>query len=200
MNKETKLRLQVHPLEPERWADFERLFGSRGACGGCWCMWWKLAAAEFRRGKGEGNKKAMKALVDSGMAPGLLAYAGNKAVGWCAVEPRENYPRLGRSRVLARVDETPVWSVVCFFVDKEYRGRGVTARLLKAAVDYVKKQGGEVVEGYPVEPKKERIAAPFGYHGLASTFQKAGFTECARRSETRPLMRLYLRASDHAVK
>jgi GNAT superfamily N-acetyltransferase len=183
---------EFHPLTTERWPDFERLFGKRGATGGCWCMWWRLGGSEFDAGKGEGNRRAMKAIVDAGRIPGILAYHGGKAVGWCAVAPREDFPRLERSRILKPVDDKHVWSVVCFFVAKPYRRSGVALRLLKAATKYVKDSGGKIVEGYPVEPKKGSTADLFAYHGLAAMFRRAGFEEVARRSETRPIMRYTL--------
>jgi len=183
------MALKFHPMTKARWPAFEALFGQRGACGGCWCMWWRLKRSDFDRMKGEGNKKAMRALVDSGEIPGILAFEGRKAVAWCSVAPREQYPVLARSRILKPVDDRPVWSIVCFFVLKDYRNQGVTVQLLKAAVQHVKKQGGKIVEGYPVEPKKKRMPDVFAYTGLASGFRKAGFKECLRRSETRPIMR-----------
>ncbi|MGQ9640507.1 MAG: GNAT family N-acetyltransferase [Candidatus Bathycorpusculaceae bacterium] len=183
------MSLEFHPLKAERWADLEKLFSKHGACGGCWCMWWKLTRSKFLKQRGEGNKRALKSIVDSGVAPGILAYADSEPVGWCAVAPREAYPTLERSRALKRVDNKQVWSVVCFFVAKHLRGKGVTLRLLEAALKYVKEQGGEIVEGYPIEPKKERIPNASAYTGLASTFRKAGFVEVARRSENRPIMR-----------
>ncbi len=186
------MQLDFHPLTPDRWADFESLFGERGACGGCWCMHWRLTHADYERQKGEANKQAMKALVASGEVPGLLAYADGRPVAWCAVAPRAAYPRLHRSRILKPVDDTPVWSVVCFFVDKACRHQGVSVRLLHAVCGYVKDRGGAVVEGYPVEPKKETMPPAFAWTGLASAFVQAGFQECARRSETRPIMRYYL--------
>jgi GNAT superfamily N-acetyltransferase len=184
---------EVHHLSWERWPDFERLFGERGACGGCWCMFWRQTRAEFEAGKGAGNKRAMKALVRSGQVPGLLAYIDGEPVGWCALAPRQEYAALARSRVLRPVDDQPVWSVVCFFVARGHRNQGLTVRLLKAALQHVKRQGGRILEGYPVAPKKDRIADPFAYTGLESAFRKAGFRECARRSETRPVMRRRLR-------
>jgi len=181
--------LEFHPLTPNRWVDLEKLFGESGACGGCWCMWWRSKRSEFERQKGDGNKKALKRIVDSGEAPGILAYASGKPVAWCSVARREAYPALERSRLLKRVDDKPVWSIVCFFVAKPFRGKGVTAALLSAAIDYVHNQGGRIIEGYPVEPKKDKIPDVFAYTGLASTFHKVGFVEVLRRSETRPIMR-----------
>jgi GNAT superfamily N-acetyltransferase len=181
--------LEFYPLIQKQWADFEKLFGKHGACGGCWCMWWRLKRSEFERQKGEGNRRAMKRIVDSGEIPGILAYTKGQPIAWCSVAPKEAYPVLGRSRTLKQVDDKPVWSIVCFFVAKPFRGKGVTGKLLRAAIEHVRKQGGKIIEGYPVEPKKSRIPDAFAYTGLASAFRKAGFVEIVRRSETRPIMR-----------
>ncbi len=186
--------LEFHPLTPQRWQDLEVLFGERGACGGCWCMWWRLSQSEFNRQKGVGNREAMKKIVESGQVPGIMAYADAHPVGWCAIGPREAYPRLERSRILKRIDHRPVWSVVCFYVAKPYRRSGITSKLLQAAVEYATQQGASIVEAYPVEPKKTNIPDLFVYHGLAATFRKVGFVEVARRSETRPVMRYIIRA------
>ena len=187
-------KLKFYPLTVERWADFERLFGPNGACGGCWCMWWKLTRKEFTDLKEEGRKKAFKSIVKKEETLCILAYADNEAIGWCAVAPRTAYPRLERSRVLARVDDKPVWSIVCFFVDKRFRGLGVMKLLIEAAVEHVAKSGGKIVEAYPIEPKeKKRFLPVFVYTGLASAFQKAGFIEVARRSEIRPIMRYMIK-------
>ncbi|MBI4750266.1 MAG: GNAT family N-acetyltransferase [Acidobacteria bacterium] len=184
------LSLTFQPLTVENWADFESLFGERGACGGCWCMWWRLKRAQFDLQKGEANKAAMKEIVaTSQVAPGLLAYVDQTPVAWCAIAPRSDYPSLERSRILRRVDDTPVWSVTCLFVAKPYRRQGVTVALLKAAVEYVCAQGGKVVEGYPVEPQKDSMPDVFAWTGLVSAFRKAGFHECLRRSTSRPIMR-----------
>lgn len=179
-------------LTQQYWKDFESLFGERGACGGCWCMWFRLKNSEFEKKKGKENKKAMRSIVNTGNVPGILAFDGDLPVGWCSVSPRQNFSRLSRSRVLAPLDDLPVWSVVCFFVLKKYRNKGITLSLLKAAIDYVRQQGGKIIEGYPVEPQKDRIPDVFAYYGLMSTFRKAGFVESERRSKTRPIMRYYI--------
>jgi GNAT superfamily N-acetyltransferase len=149
------------PLTPERWKDFEELFGKRGACGGCWCMWWRLKRSDFNRQMGEGNRRAMKNLVYSDKIPGILAYHQGKAVGWCSVAPREEFATLERSRILQPVDSLPVWSIVCFFISKEYRNLGLSNRLITAALQFVKQRGGKIVEGYPVEPKKNIMPPVF---------------------------------------
>ncbi len=179
-------------LTPDRWEDFVSLFGERGACGGCWCMWWRLPRRQFEAQKGDGNREAMRGLVADGVVPGLLAYHEDEAVGWCSVGPRGDFPALARSRILKPVDDLSVWSVVCFFVAKSHRGRGLTTRLLLAAAGYARESGARILEGYPVEPRKSPSPAPFLYTGIASAFLRAGFSEVARRSETRPIMRLAL--------
>lgn len=187
--KTVNLKLHFFPVTKDRWSDFETLFGERGACGGCWCMLWRLTRKEFESQKGEGNRRAMKAIIQSGKIPGILAYSRGQPVAWCSVAPREHFPSLGRSRILKPLDELPVWSITCLFVEKPYRRRGISTRMIAAAVEHVKKQGGTLVEAYPVEPKKDKMPDVFAWTGLASAYLKAGFVECARRSETRPIMR-----------
>jgi GNAT superfamily N-acetyltransferase len=181
-------RFLFHPLTPERWPDLERLFGARGACAGCWCMWWRLSRADWNRGQGEGNRKAFRKLVRAGAEPGVLGYAGGEPVGWCAIAPREQYSGLGRSRILKPVDDQPVWSVTCFFIARGFRHQGLSTALLKAAVDFARSRGAKIVEGYPHQTKKP-TADVFVYTGLFSAFRKAGFKEVARRGKTRPIMR-----------
>ncbi len=183
-----KISLKFLPLTSNRFTDFERLFGPSGACGGCWCMFWKLRGKAFSENTGEPAHQMQKSIVDLGTVPGLLAYAAGQPVGWIAVEPRSQYPRLAHSRVLQPVDGQEVWSVPCFFVDKKFRRQGVTISLLKAAVEYVKSQGGRIVEGYPVETRG-KMPDVFAYTGTSSAFRKAGFREVARNSPTRPIFR-----------
>jgi GNAT superfamily N-acetyltransferase len=155
--------LEFHPVTASRWRDLETLFGERGACGGCWCMYWRLTSAQFKELKGAGNRQAMQQLIQSGVEPGLLAYAAGQPVAWCAVAPREHYVRLASSRILQPVDDQAVWAISCFFIAKSHRRQGLSVKLLQADA--------------------------FVWTGLASAFRKAGFEEVARRSDTRPIMR-----------
>jgi len=156
-------------------------------------MLWRLSRKQFESQKGDGNKLAMKAIVDSREVPGILAYDSTKAIGWCAIAPRSSYPALSRSRILQPVDDRPCWSVACLFVDRACRKMGVSTQLLCAAVTYAKSQGAKLVEGYPVEPKSsEDIPPMFAWTGIPRAFDRAGFHEVARRSPTRPIMRLEL--------
>ncbi len=176
-------------LSPERFGDFEKLFGPRGACAGCWCMFWKLPGKDYHHLVGDGTHQMQKSLVDQGVVPGILAYDADQPVGWIAVEPRSEYPRLARSRVLKPVDDQQVWSVSCFFTARSHRRQGVTVELLREAIRYVSSQGGKIIEGYPVEPKGPKAPDVFVFTGLPGAFLKAGFTEVARISPTRPIFR-----------
>jgi GNAT superfamily N-acetyltransferase len=188
--KSSALKLKFIPITIDRWDDFETLFGDNGACGGCWCMWWRLKRSQYEKQKGAGNKKSIKRIVNSGITPGILAYDKVKPIGWCAIEPRESYSLLENSRVLKRIDDEKVWSVVCFFIDRKYRGKGVTEKLLEAALKYAKKNKAKIVEGYPIDSKNTPSA--FAWTGFASAFTKVGFKEVHRGSPTRPIMRYYL--------
>lgn len=184
--------LEFHPVTPDRWRDFEQLFGERGACAGCWCMWWRLKRSEFAERTGQKNKRTMKRIIDSGHVPGLLAYADGSPAGWCSVAPRETYPAIERSRTLKRIDDEPVWSVVCFFVAKPFRSKGLMSSLLEAAVRYAKDHDAKIIEGYPVEPKERRMSGSEGFTGLIPVFTRAGFVEALRRSPSRPIMRYFV--------
>jgi len=184
------MSIEAHPLAPDRWSDFEALMGPRGGAEGCWCMLWRLPAAVYRGGRGAPNRTAMQARVAEGpRPPGLLAYLDGAPAGWVSVAPRAEFPRMGNSRILAPVDEAPVWSVTCFFIRPGSRGKGVATALLSAACDFAARHGARIVEGYPVEPGAGRYANAFAWTGLSRLFEAAGFTEVARRSETRPIMR-----------
>lgn len=184
------MKLSFEPLRRNNWDSLVSLFGARGACGGCWCMAWRLPPAVFRTLKGEGAKKALQQLVKRKKPLGMLALDGKTPVGWCAVAPREQFVRLAGSRILAPVDDRPVWSITCLFLAKEYRKQGISATLIAAAADYAKKNGAAIVEAYPFD-QKTKLPDAFVWTGLASSYETAGFREVARRSRTRPIMRKY---------
>jgi GNAT superfamily N-acetyltransferase len=184
--------LEFYPLTPDRWSDFERLFGPHGAYGGCWCMWWRTTRSQFERQHGEGNRQAMQDIVNSGQVPGIIAYAGGEPVGWCSVAPRQSYASLNRSPVLKRLDDKPVWSIVCFYVAKGRRSNGIMTELVRGAIDYVRLQGGKIVEAYPTPPRGRQLSPVSSYMGIPSVFEKVGFVECARPSKSRVIMRYYI--------
>jgi GNAT superfamily N-acetyltransferase len=197
MNEDLRIKVKskfnFYPVTKENWKDFENLFGKKGACAGCWCMYWRMRRKDYDAQRGSGTKKKMRNLINSGIVPGILAYDSDIPVGWCSVAPREDFSVLENSRVLQRIDDKPVWSVVCFFINKDYRKKGLSVELLNAAKKYVKNNSGKILEGYPVEPKAAKSPDVFVWTGLASAFRKAGFKEVIRRSETRPIMRFSIK-------
>ena len=184
--------LTFEPLTYERWPDFETIFGPSGAYGGCWCMWWRTTRAQFQEQQGEGNRQAMHNIVQSGTVPGILAYASGEPVAWCSVAPREQFASLNRSRVLRPLDDLPVWSLVCLFVAREFRGRDLAVPLIRAAVDYAATQGAAVVEAYPTVPRSAGKLAPVSsFMGIPAMYERAGFVEYARPSPSRMIMRCF---------
>src|SRR5256885_9392048 len=186
--------IEFHPATPARWRDLERLFGPRGACAGCWCMWARLPRAEFQAGVGAKNKRALRRIVAAGEPPGILAYVNGEPAGWCGLGPRLDSRRLEKSKVLAPADDRPAWSVVWLFVARPYRRQGLSVRLRREAVRHAAAGGATLVEGYPTDTRS-RAADAFVWTGLASAFERAGFREVARRSRTRPIMRRPIRGA-----
>lgn len=182
----------VEPLTPERWADLEEVLGRSGAVDGCWCMWFRQTSDEYRSGRGDANRQALRAIVERGDLPGIIAYIDGTPAAWCAVQPREAYPRIARSRVTRPVDESPAWAVVCFFTKRDFRGLGLQPLLLEAAVEHARRNGATLIEGYAFDPGTQRTDPGNGFHGFASTFAACGFEEVARRSKARPIMRRFL--------
>src|SRR6185369_5727800 len=191
------MKLTLHPLTPERWADLEAIFSARGCsvARGCWCMYYRhsgaLTAMPPRTTRAQANKDELRQLVDSGRPPGLIGYSGKVPVGWVSLAPREEYAKLVRSPVMKAVDDQPVWSILCFVVPSEHRGQGVAQALLAGAVAYAKKQGAKLVEAYPMD-RQDRASDDSMWFGAKSMYDRAGFTEVARRKPQRPVVRLKL--------
>ena len=175
----------VHPLTPDRWPALEDLFGVQGPASRCWCMYWRTGSDYLKRPRQE-NKAAFCELVQDGPPPGLLAFDGDLAVGWCQLTPRQALPWLDRAWRLKRVDEVPVWSLSCFYVRKGYRKQGVTSALIQAALDVAREAGAAALEAYPLDASLTQSASHTGY---LSTFERHGFKVVARRVPPRPIVR-----------
>jgi GNAT superfamily N-acetyltransferase len=186
----------AQPLTEGTWPDLEDLFGLPGGsiARGCWCMFYRRSGDPVRE-PGEdrktANRRALRGLVAGGTRPGLIGYLDGAPAGWISLGPREDYQKLRRSPVMKPVDDQPVWSVVCSYVGRPYRGQGLQHRLLAAAIGYARDQGAPVLEAYPVD-KPERSHDDFMFFGSRRLYEAAGFREVARRSATRVVMRLGL--------
>jgi GNAT superfamily N-acetyltransferase len=151
-------------------------------------MWWRIAAKDWEKNAGTCNRNVFRRIVESGPAPGLLAYDGDEPIGWVALAPREDYPRLNRSPKLKPIDDVSTWAVTCFYIDRRYRRSGVGGVLLGAAVDHARNSGASAVEGYPIDPGADRVSNASAYTGVLDMFRAAGFDEIARRGG-RPILR-----------
>jgi len=189
------MELIIRPLTPGRWKDVEALFNARGCSVArqCWCMYYRRSGTPAVPPRGTTraalNRVELRALVDSGEPPGLIAYRGRTPVGWVSLGPREAFAKLKRSPVMKAVDDRPVWSIVCFVVPAEYRGQGVAHALLQGAIAYAHERGARLLEAYPVD-RAGRSSAESMWFGAKSMFDAAGFEEVARRKPQRPIVRL----------
>ena len=192
------MKLSVLPATPVRWPDLEAIFKARGCsvARGCWCMAYRRSGAgpavPAGMTRAAANRAELKAMVDAGTPPGLIAYCGDEPVGWVSIAPREEFARLKRSPVMKPVDEQPVWSIVCFVVPAVHRAQGVAHALLRGAVAYARAHGARLVEAYPVD-RAGRSRADALWFGAKSMYDRAGFEEVARRKPARPMVRLALR-------
>jgi GNAT superfamily N-acetyltransferase len=170
--------IEVHPAAADRWQDVAALFqrvGPRGGTpitDGCWCQFWHVRGKAFGAGWGTPHRARLEQQVRSGGEPGLLAYLDGEPAGWCRLGPRESFDRLEASRTLARVDDEPVWSVVCFYVHPSAKRRGVASSLVEAATGHAAARGARILEGYAARPGHPNIDS---YTGYLPMFLAAGF-------------------------
>ena len=182
---DSSLKLAVRPLTPSLWPALEDLFGKRGACNNCWCMYWRIGSA-YRSAAAGKNRAAFRRVVKRGPPPGLVAFDGDVAVGWCQLTPRKALPWLDRTWRLRSVDDAPVWVLSCLYVRIGYRRKGVTSQLIAAALKAAKRANAPAVEAYPLDADASPSATGTGF---SSTFARAGFKVIARRTPERPIMR-----------
>jgi GNAT superfamily N-acetyltransferase len=190
--------LEIVPLTPDRLPDLAGLFGQGGDPKWCWCSFYRLRNVDFRTATAASNRAVLeRATVTTaahGRAPGLMAYRDGEAIGWVSLGPRDDYDRLQHSRVLAPIDDRPVWSIVCFVVARSARKQGVAHALLDAAIAYAEEHGATLLEAYPVDASGGRVPAASAYKGTVGMFEQAGFEVVEHRraspsSTPRPIMR-----------
>jgi GNAT superfamily N-acetyltransferase len=191
-DKDFLSELTFEPLSKANWPKFVQLFGEKGACGNCWCMYYRLRKTDFAEGKADGgNKDAMHNLVMEDKPTGILGFYEGQPIAWCAFAPREHYLKLENSRVHKRIDDKPVWSIPCFFIDKAFRRQGVSVELLNGVIRYAKEKGIGIIEAYPTIPTTESLPDSFAWIGLYKSFERAGFEIVDRTSKNRPMVRYY---------
>lgn len=170
--------IETRELTPDMWPMLERLFGANGACGGCWCMSWRVQKGEdWQAIKGDEAKQRFQALVEAGHAHGVLAFADGEPIGWCSFDRRVDYAKLDRAPSLKCDDAAQVWSIPCFYVQRKFQGQGVAKALLAHALQALERRGAAVVEGYPVKPSGDGKKSPaaFAWTGTRRLFDAAGF-------------------------
>lgn len=191
--------LSIVPLTPARFRDLAALFEEGGDPKWCWCTWFRFRGRSWSNSTAADNRAALQALTarepDDHPAPGLVAYRDDRAVGWVSLGPRDSYERLTYSKVLAPLDDAPVWSIVCFVVSRRARGQGVAAKLLDAAVAHARQHGATMLEAYPIDTGAGRVPSANAFHGTLSMFERAGFQVAALRqlnesTPVRPIVRL----------
>lgn len=183
------MKIDIHPLTPERWHEMERLFGKHGACEGCWCMYWRVRNKDFKKRSNAANRADFKNIVEEGGRPGLLAYVGDQPVGWCSIAPREEFSeRINHSHAFKPVDNKPVWSILCLYVHKDFRNRGIARQLLRDAIEFAKTQGAKTLEAFPKD-FAGRTSDTAVYTGTIDLFQEFNFFEVHRHHPKRPIMR-----------
>jgi len=197
----TGASLEIQPLTPDRFQDLAALFEEGGDPKWCWCAYFRYRGRDWSNSTGAQNREALESLVTADTAPGLVAYRDGRVIGWVSLGPRADYERLAYSKILAPVDDTPVWSIVCFVVSRRARGAGVAAALLDAAIRYARDRGATMLEAYPVETSGERIAPANAYHGTLRMFERSGFEVVERRQwnatgPVRPIVRLGLTSAE----
>jgi GNAT superfamily N-acetyltransferase len=189
--------LEILPLTPERFGDVATLFEEGGDQKWCWCVYFRFRGRDWTNSTAPENRSALETLAERPLAPGLLAYEDDRPIGWVSLGPREDYERLAYSKVLAPIDDTPVWSIVCFVVSRRARGKGLASELLAGAIAFAREHGVTTLEAYPVDTGGGRVPAASAYHGTVSMFARAGFEVVERRqwnsaSPVRPIVRLSL--------
>ncbi|MCP4604686.1 MAG: GNAT family N-acetyltransferase [Proteobacteria bacterium] len=188
------MMIRYEELKSHLWPNFEALFGAKGACGGCWCQWWRVERGGklWEETKGEKARERMKALVLSDAAMGILAFDEDTPVGWCSFGPRSDFPRLETVKAYRRDDTADEWCVNCFFIERGYRGKGIARGLLDSAIKAVWRHGADTIEAYPVTTAGDgkKLAPAFSWTGPLRIFEERGFKEIQRLAPTKPLVRL----------
>lgn len=177
------MTVDVRPLSGATWDALAELFREGGDPRWCWCQYWRLRSKDMAAAKVPQLRQRLHEQALSSEAPGLVAFDGDRAVGWVSLGPRTDFERIVRSKVIPKIDDRPVWSIVCFAVASTARGRGVARALLEAAIDHARTRGAVALEAYPVAgPDGEPSHAEAAFTGTLPMFERAGFRVVAERA------------------
>jgi GNAT superfamily N-acetyltransferase len=184
------MMIEVHPASGDRFDDLSSILApKRPDAPACWCLTYRLTSSEFNSLRGQERPDRLRRLCEQDIAPGVIAYVDGEPAGWCAMGPREEMGRLRRSRTIQRLDDLPVWSIVCFVVKVGYRKQGLSLHLLQGAIDYAASLDVGMLEAYPIETDGQRVGSTFAFVGTTNLFASAGFTsvqETTARSGGKP--------------
>ena len=196
-SKRTTSKIKYRELAPGDWPVVVSLFGRQGACGGCWCMWWRVARGGrlWEETKGAKARLQSKRLIESGRMQAVLAFDGEEPVGWCTFGPRKDFPRIETVKAYVPPDDASVWSIPCLFIIRAYRGQGIATELGRTAVAAAGRRGAVIVEGYPVTTTKDgrRVAPVYSWTGPLTVFEQCGFDIVQRINPLRPVVRRSVR-------
>jgi len=181
--------IEVRPVTASSLDELRQFAGNNGSFGYCSCMKWRVTSTEFKKSDKAERASMLAELVQREQPVGLLGYLGGEPIGWCSIAPREHLAGLERYRKLPRIDDVPVWAVVCFYVHRSARGQGVQHALLRAAIEYARSQQAAAVEGYPPSPS----STLYRYMGSIEVFRDVGFDDVTPQGQERPVMRYSLR-------
>lgn len=185
------MTLSFKPLTVDNFKDLVTLFGENGACGGCWCMWWRLKNKDYQQSKGIKNKELLTNLISNSRPLGIIAYKKSTPIGWSSVSPRKSLKRLETSRLFKPVDNIDVWSITCLYVDKKIRNTGLSVKLISQASEFAFENGATCIEAYPIHSYKNKTPDVFAYVGFKNAYNNAGFKSIKQCSKTRLIMRKY---------
>ena len=180
--------LVFHPVTSANWPDFEKLFESRGGPKSCWCTVWRTVEGGMDSERpATAKKREMKRRISENEPVGLLGYAGMEPVAWCSIAPRDTY-RATMSEAMPGDGSHTIWSIVCFFVSRPYRGQGAFRALIAAAEAHAADHGATMLEGYPVDPD----SPSYRFGGFLPAFEQAGYSKVGHKGTRRHVVRKVL--------
>ena len=184
---------QIRALTGDTWDAFAALCerNGGGGFGGCWCCYFHNATSPERRAAGGDDWRGYKErLVREDGAHAALVFDGDDAIGWCQYGSPAELPGITHQKEVAASGLPPAdYRLGCFFVDRRYRGNGVSAAALAGALRLIAEQGGGVVEAYPYDTGDKKVSSTFLYNSTRETCERAGFSYELPKGKNHCIMR-----------